>query len=579
MLEERAGVDYIGKYRSNARQRAALRTLGQDVTEIAVDRGLFTMIAKAFPGKLDARRDNRSVTSSEWAQEGLGRYGCPVHSTAPTSRRDIVEAKRGGLCSCRLGGKDRTKLQSRKGKNQGVRDRTLHGPGTGVDGDSRQHGRTTSRDVALRDDSGIHRDPWSQVGYIDALAASYSIASNEGRRREPLSIREVVDHHIHRGNYAGAPYFSRNRDALPLAEQHAVEIRDGTRAFSPYVAGRRIQPGTPGPKTRLVWMASLSTTILGTSFSKAVSRGLAKKRPFVWGYRNVDKGAIISELTSRFRYAYCLDISGFDASIPATMIDDAFGVCRTYLDLNEKEADLWKRYINDFIHSRLMLHDGSVYQVHKGVPSGSAFTSIIDSIVNLILMQYVWIKLTGRALKRDQLVILGDDVVVADDVRLPKQALESAASDLGFKLSASKTSIVDTHAKSEGPYHNRVFFLGHYWVNGVPRRPIHELLQRMAFPERHARRTYEDSCLRAVSYLADCVESWEVLQAIKPSTNVMEAVYYFLNEAGGDTQEVVVPVRDLPGRLAYQVAVEGSTLLEEQGALKGLKVAVTGMYF
>jgi len=123
---------------------------------------------------------------------------------------------------------------------------------------------------------------------------------------------------------------------------------------------------------------------------------LSRKRPFVWGTKGFERGAIVSELETRFQYVYSLDFSKFDSTVPARMIDDAFRVARTHLDLDSKEMDVWRRYVNDFIHSRIIAPDGNVYQKHKGVPSGSAFTSVIDSIVNLILVSYMWHRLTGH---------------------------------------------------------------------------------------------------------------------------------------------------------------------------------------
>jgi hypothetical protein len=258
------------------------------------------------------------------------------------------------------------------------------------------------------------------------------------------------------------------------------------------------------------------------------------------------------------------------------MIDDAFGICRTHLELTDDESDLWKRYISDFIHSRIILPTADVYQTHRGVPSGSAFTSIIGSIVNLILTNFIWIRTTGNAPREDRVLILGDDVVVATDSYVPLSELASAASELGFTLSPEKSSVVDTHKPMHGPYDNRVHFLGHYWVNGVPRRPVFEILQRMAYPERHARRTKNESIIRMISYLADCRESWGVLLNLNPQQNIIVAVMDYLDQVSDEDVEVLVS--DLPGRLRYQIAVEGD--MEAKDALRrGLTIAVAGMYF
>jgi hypothetical protein len=284
------------------------------------------------------------------------------------------------------------------------------------------------------------------------------------------------------------------------------------------------------------------------------------------------KGALVSELESRFRYIYCFDFSGFDSSISSEMIDDAFGIAKTHLDLSVEDEDLWKRYVSDFIHSRLLSHTGEVYRVHRGVPSGSAFTSIVDSIVNLIAINYAWSKVTGHAPNQDRMLILGDDAVIASDVRIDVGELASAFSDLGLALGvgAGKTSVVDTHNSRDG-YANLVHFLGRYWRNGEPVRPVFELLQRMVLPERHKARTREESILRFYSYLSDCKEAFYVFRQVYSEPDPVQAFLHALRDAG----EHEIPLDDLPGALRFKVAVEGDDETIDMVRRHGLSIGMT----
>jgi len=310
---------------------------------------------------------------------------------------------------------------------------------------------------------------------------------------------------------------------LDAGTRLAQRIIEGGRGFDPYVFGRRVQPGAAGPKTRLVWMAPLPTTIVGTRYSKQVMAGLSRRRPFVWGLRGHEQGAIISEIESRFRYVYSLDFSKFDSTVPARMIDDAFRVARTHLELDEKEMDVWRRYVNDFIHSRIIAPDGHVYQKHKGVPSGSAFTSIIDSIVNLILVSYMFEKLTGHSLKHDRVLVMGDDVIIGSNTRLELGQLASAASDLGFVLSVEKSTITDTSRESGDYTQNHTHFLGHWWVHSQPNRPVKELLQRMVYPERHKKRVPGEHLVRMAAYAMTCRQGRNLLASVLPHQDVIQS--------------------------------------------------------
>jgi len=322
-------------------------------------------------------------------------------------------------------------------------------------------------------------------------------------------------------------------------------------------------------------MAPLSTTIVGTAFSKRVMDGISRRRPFAIGLRNHEKGAIIEEMKTRHRFIYSLDYSGFDSSIPAEMIDDAFGVARTYLDLDKHEKSVWDRYVNDFIHSRLVSTlDGQITQKHRGIPSGSAFTSIIGSIVNLILAQYMWIRATGHGLATDQMFILGDDILIASNTQVKPALLARYAAELGFTVSTEKSSVRDGKLESPDAYTNQVHFLGHYWVHGLPRRPVKELVQRMVYPERHARRSRGVSLLRLLSYTADAREGFEIFRLAYPGPRVLSEVFRLLNDIGDESDELLTSI-DLPGNLRYRRDVEG-TILTDSGTARGLSLFFLG---
>lgn len=586
-LRARAGIDDLGPYLSrgnDAKVAKAIASLSRAVETVSVDYSMERALGD-LSSELVPERDNRSVTDPEWVEKGIAAYGCPIH---PTSTEKSFDGRDGqhqpeqsagvpvftvsghGECSCRRTRRevsrtdDRGTRRGRSSSEQQARNSSRQGgsghvgPGHVSDDFVAPHGR-----VALASGQ-VHRPlravgttrPYETGAYKGAIRAVYDSAGTKARGKLPLSVAEVVEHHILRSSYAGAPFFRRNEFVLDAGARLAERIiRDG-RGFDPYVFGRRVQPGNSGPKTRLVWMAPLPTTIVGTRYSKRVLEALSRRRPFVWGLRGHEQGAIISEIEARFRYVYSLDFSKFDSTVPARMIDDAFRVARTHLDLDENELGVWRRYVNDFIHSRIIAPDGRVYQKHKGVPSGSAFTSIIDSIVNLILVSYMWEKVTGHSLPHDRVLVMGDDVIVGSNSRLSLAQLASAASDLGFVLSVEKSTITDKSRESKKFDDNRTHFLGHWWMHSQPHRPEKEILQRMLYPERHRKRGPAEHLVRILGYAGTCVEGRSIMVKMFPHQDLIQS-YMMVADAmrRAGWSEDVVSDADLPGQLRDRKSV------------------------
>lgn len=581
-LHARSGIDDLGPYLSRGNERKvadALASLSRAVELVAVDYSMERALGDLSSG-LVPERDNRSVTDPQWVEKGIASYGCPIHSTrsgtdqSTTTGQGILTAGVSGKgeCSCRRHTKSQVPAPSRT-RGRRVPD---HEP------DGNPESESGPRHVGLRHVSGFAGQldrgavladerlyalrttysgtrSYETAAYKGAIRSTYDTAGTKTGGKLPLSVEEVVESHILRDSYAGAPLFRSNKLVLDAGARLASKIIHNGRGFDPYVFGRRVQPGNAGPKTRLVWMAPLPTTIVGTRYSKRVMEALSRKRPFVWGLRGHEQGAIISEIESRFRYVYSLDFSKFDSTIPARMIDDAFRVARTHLDLSEDELGVWRRYVNDFIHSRIIAPDGRVYQKHKGVPSGSAFTSIIDSIVNLILVSYMWEKVTGHSLPHDRVLVMGDDIIVGSNARIALSDLASAASDLGFVLSVEKSTITDKSAESKKFDDNRTHFLGHWWVHSQPHRPEFELIQRMVYPERHRKREPAEYLVRLLGYAATSVEGRRILVKLFPHQDLVQsfmAVSDAMKRLGWSDDDVVADV-DLPGQLRLKRRVLG----------------------
>jgi len=560
-LASRAGVTYIGKYRSSrATAKRALANLGKGVEVPAVDRGIERRLKGAF-AELDYGKDNRSVTAPQWVEEGIARFGCPLH-TATSGRTTSFTVPGYGICSCRRGERPDSKVHSPLRTDIGGQWQSAS------EGDVLRQGaepQRSSGDMPLprysgvaqpyhgtRSSAQVHDGFIGTLAYKNAVSAALSIAGGQERRRKPYSLARVVEAEIHRDKFSGAPFFDRNDRVLEQGLRLAERIREGHRGFDPYVCGRRVQSGAYGPKTRLVWMAPLPTTIVGSSFSKPVLAGLARRRPFSFGLHQVEKAAIVEEFKSRFKYVYSLDFSKFDSSMPARIIDDAFGIAKTHLELDAVDENLWDRYKSDFIHSRIITPSSDIYQVHKGIPSGSAFTTIIGSLCNLICIQYILIRTQGRGVADDRVQIQGDDALIGLNTYVPLNELAAVAAELGLTLSVEKTYVTTSSDEASPPVH----YLGYSWEHARPHKPIKDVVANLVFPERHAERTDAMSLLRLISSVQNSVENFHVFRHVFGGSDVIQSFLACSSEMCRSGDLPALAAYDLSGQTRYRLVVD-----------------------
>jgi hypothetical protein len=600
------GVDLLKKYTSKGRMKELaqkLADLERGVVVPAVD-GLATHLLKRVGYTFNVPSENRSVTEDDWIAKAITRYSCGVHNGRASAAR--------GVCSCNRRDMVRgTNIRVRNSSGTGEGSRFRPATGSGEDGgqaNTSQKGDGNQTDDGRQEELGapglhvrraggkVRRELRSglsnQVGGRDGLRhdqrASYRTALSEvhrqirviGGRRRVLPLDEVVDEVLHGDTFSGLPSLRSNADVLETTRRNALRVLGGERGFDPYLYGRRVQSGVSGPKTRLVWMAPSATTVLGQMFSKPIQDGLARHRPFTWGLLSYEKGAFLSEMVGRFEHVYQIDYSRFDSSVPAFMLHDVFTLFEQHLDMTEMERVAYWKYVHDFIHTRIVLPDGNVYQVHKGIPSGASFTSLVGSVVNLLVTNYIWHRATGRTLSRGQVLVMGDDSVVASDQQLLPTELAMYAGELGFVINTEK-SVVAKSIEIETVWLG-VHFLGHVWFKGRPHRDKSELARRMSMPERHHRPSEQWSLVRIGGYSLTSAEGLDlmldVVDSVTPVSDVSSAIGLFLSWIANADDEVDITTIDWPGPIRLAWRVEGREL-PELARGKGLASALYAAHY
>ena len=170
-----------------------------------------------------------------------------------------------------------------------------------------------------------------------------------------------------------------------------------------------------------------------------------------------------------------IDYSKYDQSIPAWLIHDAFDLIRAAFK-NDKyfDEELFKIVRNDFIHKVFLDPTLGPVESHKGVPSGSMFTQIIDTLANILMIE-TYMRSVG--VDDFEMMIMGDDnlIYLGEDVNT--EAMESyLLRNFGIKMNSKKVK--------EGSYEDYPEFLSRTWTPEGVDRDLKEIIAKMCWSER-----------------------------------------------------------------------------------------------
>jgi hypothetical protein len=223
-------------------------------------------------------------------------------------------------------------------------------------------------------------------------------------------------------------------------------------------------------KTRLVSMVDLFQIINEMTYAIPFQRWMASWSYYAGGKDPWDIDKIIQNDRSSFNYYLSLDYSSFDQSLSDWLIEDAFSLL--FDAFMTRDARICDIIVNDFIHKAFVSGDGVIYS-DKGVPSGSMFTQIIDSICNILMIKTY---LLSKGLK-GHMIVMGDDNLLYTDKAVDKEDISSYLRlNFGTSVNPSKT---DSGTRMDSPK-----FLSREWRKDGQWRHPNVLLSRMLYPER-----------------------------------------------------------------------------------------------
>jgi len=184
-----------------------------------------------------------------------------------------------------------------------------------------------------------------------------------------------------------------------------------------------------------------------------------------------------------------LDYSSFDSSVPAWLIRDAFKIIEEKFDFASisqdgvvlpadasQERRKFKKMVDYFINTPIRNSDGRRFLKNHGVPSGSMFTNIIDTIVNLLVM-YTVCDVCIEAVPIFE-IAFGDDGLIC----LPSTSLADieSFSQCAKILFGMTINIKKSYATSMV---RNIHFLGYYNNNGTPVKDPYDLIASMLYPQ------------------------------------------------------------------------------------------------
>ncbi|ARJ58791.1 putative RNA-dependent RNA polymerase [Carnation cryptic virus 3] len=183
---------------------------------------------------------------------------------------------------------------------------------------------------------------------------------------------------------------------------------------------------------------------------------------------------LLSTIKSTAEWITAIDWQSFDATVSRFEINAAFDIIEdivSFPNFETEQAFEISRQL--FIHKMLAAPDGKIYWIHKGIPSGSYFTSTIGSLVNRLRIEYMWILKFDRGPKI--CYTQGDDSLIGDDELFSPMDMTFLVKPYNWLINVTKSMA------SKIP--EAVTFLGRTSIGGLNQRDLKRCLRLLILPE------------------------------------------------------------------------------------------------
>jgi len=264
--------------------------------------------------------------------------------------------------------------------------------------------------------------------------------------------------------------------------------------------------------------------------------------PFITHFINTDTfytigktgGQLAQSMKKRFKFAhkkgFGTDVKSFDQSVQPELILMAFAILKFSLTLTPRESQLFDKMVLYFICAPMVSPDmnGKMTSFIKifGIPSGSFFTNILDTLSQGIAIEFAHPGILDNALLcgDDNLFFPGDGFHFSEFVSI-------LSNEFGLVVSSEKSKFFTSLSS--------VFYLGFNWLHGIrqvsPLLVINQLLWHDDFITDLS--TYDREVSRAASVLFNGANGKHIFAELFPDVMRMldsniEVKYSYISSSG-----------------------------------------------
>jgi len=348
-----------------------------------------------------------------------------------------------------------------------------------------------------------NRTRWSDLSSDTAakLRESISRARTAFRlpeKSEPLEWFEVGEH-LRTDTSAGITWPGKTKGEIleelyPAARWlgHRMKQGGGSRNpaklhFPPAIAAKRGHlSDIAEAKTRLVWVYPAEMLVVEGLYAPKMYKAFQQWResPLLFGSSPSRQATTFAASHPKVFKKLGMDFSAFDAKVPAFLVATAFDILKQNVEWDtwhgqpvtksqkRKWSNVWANMVWYHIHTPILMPDGRMFRKHRGIPSGSWWTQLIDSVINWILVDFLVHEQDQRPLG---LKVLGDDSAChVVDFNVPRAVLV-AKETFGMTVNGEKSEL-STEVQD-------FKLLGTRHRKGVPYRESEEWFQLLLYPE------------------------------------------------------------------------------------------------
>jgi len=162
------------------------------------------------------------------------------------------------------------------------------------------------------------------------------------------------------------------------------------------------------------------------------------------------------------------DYSSYDQTIPSFLIQTSFDIIKGFYNFDNKyQSSLYDKMVKYVIHGPIYHPDIGIINRKRGIASGSVFTNLVDSICNLLIVNY-----TNRLLGLDlaKLYVCGDDNLMLTSGRLIPDyfgTIIKKVFNMDFEFEHGSRIQKGVQAMQ---------FLGSYWSEDGPHRTVKRMI-------------------------------------------------------------------------------------------------------